>query len=44
MAALGSKNEDERTQLTDVAPLRVFLARKDAVKSGVENIYEMLFI
>ena len=42
-AALGSKNEEERKQLTDLAPLKVFLARKDAGKSNVENIYEMLF-
>ena len=42
-AALGRKNEDERKQLTDLAPLRDFLARKGAVKSGVESINEMLF-
>ena len=30
--ALESKNENERKQLTDLAPLRVFLARKAIVK------------
>ena len=29
--------------MTDLAPLRVFLARKAAVKSSVENVHEMLF-
>ena len=42
-AALASKNEEERKQLTDLAPWKVFLACKDAGKSNVENIYEMLF-
>ena len=42
-AALGSKNEDERKQLTDQAHLRIFLAHKDAIKSGTENVYEILF-
>ena len=42
-AALGSKNEDERKRLTDQARLRIFLARKDAIKSGAENVYEILF-
>ena len=42
-AALGSKNEEERKQLTDLAPLKNFLACKDAGKSRVENIYEILF-
>ena len=41
-AAWGSKNEDERKQFTDLAPLRVFLTRKGAVKGGVENINEIL--
>ena len=41
--ALGSKNEKERKQITDLAAVKVFLARKDAGKSGVENIYEKLF-
>ena len=42
-AAWGNKNEDERKQLTDLAPLRVFLACKDPVKGGVENIHEIFF-
>ena len=42
-AALGSKNEEERKQLTNLAPSRVFLARKDAGKSSTKNIHEMLF-
>ena len=42
-AALGSKNEDERKRLTDQARLRIFLARKDTIKSGAENVYEILF-
>ena len=42
-AALGSRNEDKRKPLTDQAPLRVFLARKDAVESGAENVYEILY-
>ena len=29
--------------MTDLAPLRAFIARKDAVKSGVENLHEMIF-
>ena len=29
--------------MTDLAPLRVFLTRKDAVRSSAENIHEMLF-
>ena len=29
--------------MTDLAPLRDFLARKAVVKSGVENVREMLF-
>ena len=44
-AALGSKNEEERKQLTNLALSRVFfLARKDAAKSSGENIHEMLFL
>ena len=43
MAALLSKNEEERKQLINLAPSRVFLVRKDAGKCRVENIYEMLF-
>ena len=42
-AALGSKNEEERKQLTNMAPSRAFLARKDAGKSSTKNIHEMLF-
>ena len=41
--ALEGRSEDEKRQLRDLAPLKVFLARKDAGKSRVENIYEMLF-
>ena len=41
--ALGSKTGEERKQLTDLVPLKVFLVRKDAEKSSVESIYEMLF-
>ena len=40
-AALGSKNEDEKKWLTDLAPFKVVLARKDAARSGVENIYNL---
>ena len=29
--------------MTDLAPLRVFLACKDPVKGGVENIHEIFF-
>ena len=42
-AALGDKNKEERKQLINLAPSRVFLARKDAGKSSAENIHEMLF-
>ena len=42
-AALGSKNEEERKQLTNLGPSRYFLARKDAGKSRAKNIREMLF-
>ena len=42
-AALESKNEEERKQLLVLAPSKVFLARKDAGKSRVENIHKMLF-
>ena len=42
-AALRSKNEEERQVLTNLAPSRAFLARKDAGKSSAENIYETLF-
>ena len=41
-AALGSKSEDEKKRLTDLAPFKVVLARKDAARSGKENIYKML--
>ena len=43
-AALGSKNEEERKQLTDLAHLKVFLACKDARKSSVENIYMLFYL
>ena len=45
-AALGSKNEEERKQITDLAPSNFFWGAggcKDAGKSRAENIYEMLF-
>ena len=42
-AALESKNEEERKQITHLAPSKDFLACKDAGKNRVENIYEMIF-
>ena len=42
-AALESKNEEEKKQLTDLVSLKVFLARKDAGKSSIKNISEMFF-
>ena len=42
-AALGNKNEEERKRLTNLAPSRIFLVRKDAGKSSDKNIHEMLF-
>ena len=41
--ALENKNEDAKKQLTDLAPLRAFLARKDVVKNEVKNIDETIF-
>ena len=41
--ALEGRSKDEKKQLRDLAPLKVFLAHKDAAKSRVENIHEMLF-
>ena len=41
--ALESKNENERKELTDLAPLRVFLARKAVVKNDVKNVNEIIF-
>ena len=41
--ALEDRSEDEKRQLRDLARLEVSLARKDAGKSRVENIHEMLF-
>ena len=42
--ALGGRKVDEKKkQLRNLAPLRAFLARKNARKSRVENIYEILF-
>ena len=38
---MGSKNEDEKKRLTDLAPFKVVLARKDAARSGKEDIYKM---
>ena len=43
-AVLGSENEDEKKRLTDLGPSKVALARKDAARSGKENIYKMLFL
>ena len=42
-AALGSKNEEGRKQLTNLASSRAFLSRKNAGKSSAKNIHEMLF-
>ena len=43
-AVLEGKNEEERKQLTNQAPSRVFfLARKDAGKGCAENIHEVIF-
>ena len=42
-AALEGKNEEETKQLTNQAPSRGFLARKDAGKGCAENIHEMIF-
>ena len=33
----------KKKQLRDLAPLKVFLTRKDAAKSGLESIHEILF-
>ena len=41
--ALENKNEDEKEQLTDLALLRAFLARKDVVKNEVKNVNETIF-
>ena len=41
--ALASKNEHEKKQLTDLAPLRVFLARKAVVKNDVKNVNKIIF-
>ena len=41
--ALEDRSEDEKRQSRDLARLEVSLARKDAGKSRVENIHEMLF-
>ena len=40
---LENKNEDEKKQLTDLATLRAFLARKDVVKNKVKNVDETMF-
>ena len=40
---LENKNEDEKKQLTDLATLRAFLARKDVVKNEVKNVGETIF-
>ena len=42
--ALASKNENEMKQLTYLAPLRVFLARKTVVKNDVKNVNEIFFL
>ena len=39
----GKNEEEERKQLTNPAPSRVFLAHKDAGKGSAENINEMIF-
>ena len=42
--ALAGKNENERKELTDLAPLRVFLARKDFIKHDTTiNAKELIF-
>ena len=41
--ALASKNENEKKQLTDLAPLRVFVARKAVAKNDVKNVNEIIF-
>ena len=41
--ALACKNEHERKQLTDLAPLRFFLARKAVIKNDVKNVNEIIF-
>ena len=41
--ALEDRSEDEKRQSRDLARLEVSLAHKDAGKSRVENIHEMLF-
>ena len=41
--ALQSKNENERKELTDLAPLRVFLACKAVVKNDATNVNELIF-
>ena len=33
----------KRNKLTDLAPLRVFLARKAVVKNDVKNVNEIIF-
>ena len=40
--ALEGKNEDEKEQLADVAPLGAFLVRKDVVKNE-KNVDETIF-
>ena len=37
MALESNLNKDQRKQLTDLVPLRVFLARKAAIKNDVKN-------
>ena len=41
-AALRGKNEEERKQLKNLAPSRVFLICKDAGKGSAENIHEII--
>ena len=41
--ALEGKNEDEKKQLTDLALLGAFLARKDVVKNEVKNVDKTIF-
>ena len=40
---LESQNEHETKQLTDLTPLRVFLARKAVVKNYAKNVNEIIF-
>ena len=41
--ALEGKNEDEKNQLTDLAPLGAFVVGKDVVKNEVKNVDDTIF-